>query len=205
MKNIPRNLPSEERRAATVMALVALAGEQNPSDITTTDIAKRMGLTQGALFRHFPNKEAILLTTLAAISECFLSRVDKAAKNITSPLEALEAIFMAHVNYVSEFPGVSRFILAELQRPDGTLSKQKVLIFNQHYKERILKQLKAGVALGELNPELDVDAAAILFMGAIQGLVTQSLTISDAVQMHLDSPKVFALYRQVICNMVNTK
>ncbi|HQV42048.1 MAG TPA: TetR family transcriptional regulator, partial [Moraxellaceae bacterium] len=33
-----------------------LAGLQNPSEITTAAIAKHMNLTQGALFRHFPNK-----------------------------------------------------------------------------------------------------------------------------------------------------
>ena len=52
----PQYLTADERRAATVQAVVDLAAERNPSDITTTAIAQRMGLTQGALFRHFPTK-----------------------------------------------------------------------------------------------------------------------------------------------------
>ena len=51
MKIRVKNLPAEERRAVTVGAVVALAAEQNPNDITTAAIAKRMGLTQGALDR----------------------------------------------------------------------------------------------------------------------------------------------------------
>ncbi len=58
---MPReHLPAEERRAATVDAVIALAADHDPGEITTTAIARQMGVTQGALFKHFPTKEAIL-------------------------------------------------------------------------------------------------------------------------------------------------
>ena len=61
-----RHLPAEERRAATVDAVIELAATRDPGEITTTVIAKHMGVTQGALFRHFPSKDAILLAMLSA-------------------------------------------------------------------------------------------------------------------------------------------
>ena len=64
-----KHLPADERRAATVDAVVSLAAEQNPSDITTAAIALRMGLTQGAIFRHFPTKEAILQAVMSWVTE----------------------------------------------------------------------------------------------------------------------------------------
>lgn len=75
-----KKLPAEERRAVTVEAVVALAAEQNPNAITTAAIAKRMGLTQGALFRHFPNKDAILQAVIEWVAERLLARVDKAVQ-----------------------------------------------------------------------------------------------------------------------------
>ncbi|MFA6687219.1 MAG: TetR family transcriptional regulator, partial [Desulfuromonas sp.] len=59
MPPMPKHLPAEERRAATIMAVVDLSATQNPSEITTAAIAKHMRLTQGALFRHFSGKAAI--------------------------------------------------------------------------------------------------------------------------------------------------
>ena len=76
MSGHSRHLPADERRAATVEAVVDLAAEQNPSDITTTAIAQRMGLTQGALFRHFPTKDAILQAVMSWVTERLLARVD---------------------------------------------------------------------------------------------------------------------------------
>jgi AcrR family transcriptional regulator len=84
-----KHLAADERRAVTVEAVVALAAEQNPSDITTTAIAQRMGLTQGALFRHFPSKDAILEAIMSWVTQRLLARVDKAAAGAASPLPAL--------------------------------------------------------------------------------------------------------------------
>ena len=62
MDTHPKHLPADERRAVTVESVVALAGSQNPSEITTAAIAKHMNLTQGALFRHFPAASGARIT-----------------------------------------------------------------------------------------------------------------------------------------------
>jgi TetR/AcrR family transcriptional regulator len=45
----------------------------------------------------------------------------------------------------------------------------------RQYRERLQLLLEQGKASGELDAQLDVDAAAVLFIGSIQGLVMQSL------------------------------
>ncbi|AMN47112.1 TetR family transcriptional regulator [Steroidobacter denitrificans] len=194
MSGHPKHLPADERRAATVEAVVNLAAEQNPSDITTTAIAQRMGLTQGALFRHFPTKDAILQAVMSWVTERLLARVDKAAEGVASPIAALEAVFMTHIDFVSDHPGVPRMLFGELQRPGETLPKRMVQTLIHHYGERLRRLLEAGKTRGELDAELDLDAAAVLFIGSIQGLVMQSLLDSDVARIRRDAPGVFAIY-----------
>lgn len=196
MSGHPKHLPADERRAATVEAVIDLAAEQNPSDITTTAIAQRMGLTQGALFRHFPTKDAILQAVMSWASERLLARVDKAIEGATSPALALEAMFMTHIDFVSEHPGVPRMLFGELQRPGETLPKRMVQTLIHHYGERLRRLLEAGKAQGELDAGLDVDTAAVLFIGTIQGLVMQSLLAGDVASIRRDAPGVFAIYRR---------
>lgn len=194
----PRPLPADERRAATVEAVVELAAEQNPGDITTAAIAQRMGLTQGALFRHFPSKDAILEAVLGWVSERLLAQLDAAAASAASPLAALEAMFMAHVGFVASHPGVPRMLFGELQRPGDTLPKRMAQTLTQGYAQRLRGHLAAGIACRELDPGLDLDAAATLFIGTVQGLVMQSLIAGDVARIHRDAPGVFAIYRRGI-------
>ncbi|WP_345797449.1 TetR/AcrR family transcriptional regulator [Castellaniella sp. MT123] len=196
MSGHSKHLPADERRAATVETVVNLAAEQNPSDITTAAIAERMGVTQGALFRHFPTKDAILQAVMSWVAERLLARVDKAAEGTASPVTALEAVFMTHVDFVSKHPGVPRMLFGELQRPGDTPPKQIAQTLIRHYGERLCRLLDAGKAQGELDAGLDVDAAAVLFIGTIQGLVMQSLLAGDVARIRRDAPGVFAIYRR---------
>ena len=121
MSAAAKYLPAEERREVTIATVLELAAEQNPTDITTAAIAGRMGLTQGALFRHFPNKAAILQAVMTWISRKLMARLDKARQGATSPLAALEAMFMAHVEFIAKHPGVPPLLFSELQRAERTV------------------------------------------------------------------------------------
>ncbi|WP_287740842.1 TetR/AcrR family transcriptional regulator [Diaphorobacter sp.] len=198
MSELPKYLPADERRIATVEAVVDLAAQQNPSDITTTAIAQHMGVTQGALFRHFASKDAILQAVMSWVAQRLMARVDAAADGAASPLAALEAVFMAHIDFVCERPGVPRLIFGELQRPGQTLPKQMVQTLITAYGERLRGLLEAGKAAGELDPQLDAQAAAVLFIGTVQGLVMQSLLAGDVQRMRRDAQGVFAIYRRGI-------
>lgn len=54
MSGHPKHLPADER-AIVAEAVIPIAAEQIPDDMTTTAIAQRIGLTQSALFRQFPS------------------------------------------------------------------------------------------------------------------------------------------------------
>jgi len=194
----PKHLPADERRAATVETVIELAGEQNPSDITTSAIAKRMGLTQGALFRHFPTKDAILKAVMEWVAERLLTRVDKAVQTASTPLAQLEAMFMAHVEFVAEHPGVPRMLFGELQRAEETPAKRMVQTLIRRYSDRLSRLIEQGKASGEVDSQVDTEAAGSLFVGTIQGLVMQSLLAGDVERIQRDATRVFAIYQRGI-------
>lgn len=198
MNSSPKHLSADERRAVTIESVITLAGSQNPSEITTAAIAKHMNLTQGALFRHFPSKEAIWQAVMVWVAERLLARIDHSAKGIESPLAAMEAMFMSHVEFVTEHPGVPRMIFGELQRAESTPAKRMVQTLIQRYGERLHCLIEKGKISGELAPFLDNEAAATLFIGTIQGLVMQAMLAGDVGRMHIDAPRAFAIYRRGI-------
>ena len=190
----PKNLPADQRRAVTVEAVIELTAGQNPGDITTAAIAKHMDLTQGALFRHFPSKEAIWQAVMEWVAECLLKRVDKAIAGASSPLLALEAVFKTHVEFVASHPGVPRLLFGELQRAEDTAAKRMARTMIAGYRERLSGLIEAGKAQGEVAPEVETGAAAVAFIGSIQGLVMQSLLSGKVEQMRSAAAGVFAIY-----------
>ncbi len=198
MDSPSKHLPADERRAVTIEAVVELAGSVNPSEITLAAIAKHMNVTQGALFRHFPSKEAIWQAVMEWMAERLLSRIDRAARDIESPLEAMRAMFMRHVEFVIEHPGVPRMMFGELQRAEASPAKRIAQTLIQRYAERIRARIEAGKAGSEIAADVDTQAAATLFIGTIQGLVMQSMLSGDIERIRVDAPVVFAIYQRGI-------
>lgn len=187
-------LPAEERRELTVETVVDLAAEQNPNDITTAAIAERMGVTQGSLFRHFPNKDAILQAVVRWVSARLLARVDEAIASAPHPLAALEAVYMTHINFVSRHPGAPRLLFGELQRQADSIPKRLVTELMKGYCERLKDVMTQGQELGQIDTDLDLEAAATLWLGCIQGLVMQTLMNGDIATLDELAQSTFPIY-----------
>ncbi|WP_299234471.1 TetR/AcrR family transcriptional regulator [uncultured Halomonas sp.] len=193
-----QHLPADERRERTVEAVIELCGHEEPATLTTGCIARHMGVTQGALFRHFPNKEAIWEAAVAWIAERVMARVAAAAEGIEDPLAALEAMFLAHVAFIGEHPGVPRLLMGQLQYPRPTAASRLVRGLMERYRSRLLHLLEQARRQGQLRPGLDLDAAAGQFIGCVQGLVLQSLIADDVAGIVDRAPAAFDLYRHGI-------
>lgn len=195
---MPTKQPTESRRAALVAAALSLAAERSPAAVTTAALAQAVGLTQGAVFRHFESKEAIWLAVIDFAHQDLLARLQAAATAEQRPLAALAAVFMAHVDFVVEQPGVPRVIFQELQHPEDTPLKARVRGLMQAYRALVAGLLVRAQTAGQLAPGTDLQAAAVLFIGSVQGLVMQSLLSGRVAAMRPLAPDVFALFQQAI-------
>lgn len=198
MPHATRHLPANERKAETVTTVIELAARQNPGDITTAAIARKMELSQGALFRHFPTKDAIWLAVMEWVAEHLLAGIEQGAGNAQTPLAALDAIFTAHLDFIMTYPGVPRILFHELQRAENTRAKGVVRSLIEHYSKLLTNILERGRVDGELAEEINVTAAAALFLGMIQGLVMQSLISGDPGHISRTSRDILTLYQRSI-------
>lgn len=191
---------TEARQAGLVEAALLLAAQRSPADITTGDLAQAVGITQGAVFRHFSSKEAIWLAVLDWTADTLMSRLQAAADaelaraDKLAPLAALQAVFMAHVGFVVAHPGVPRVIFQELQHAQDTALKASVRGLMQRYRSLLMNLLERAQEQRLLAPGTKLQAAAVLFVGSVQGLVMQSLISGDVRAMTKQAPCVFTIY-----------
>jgi TetR/AcrR family transcriptional regulator len=187
---------TEVRQAEIVATALRLARESSPALITTADIATAIGVTQGAVFKHFPTKDAIWLAAMRWVRETLLLRLQAAADQAETPLHALSAMFRAHVEFVIAHPGVPRFIFHELQQPADSAAKLEVRAVLQGYRKLLLGHLSQSIDQKLVSPDLDPQAAATSFIGLIQGLVMQSMLTGRTSAMRQQADALFALYRR---------
>ena len=191
-------LSGDARRAEIIDVVLRLSAERSPGLITTAEIAKALGLSQGALFKHFQSKETIWLAVADRVATTLLATIEQAAEQATAPLAALRAIFLAHVGFVIEHPGTPRFIFHELQRAVDSPVKLRLRGMLANYRQLLLRLLEAAAQRGELDENINQQAAASLFIGSIQGLVMQSMMVGKQFAMREQAVAVLAILERGI-------
>ena len=168
--------PAAERRAAAVRALIELAGSVSPDAISTASIAERMGLSHGALFRHFPSRDDLWTETVRWATEALWQRFDAVDPgDLKRPLERVEAILLAHVDFVQHHPGLLRMLFAELQRPETSAARETGKAFMARYRQRLSQLLRGAQERRLLDPLLDAPELAGQVLAVYQGLMLQGL------------------------------
>lgn len=193
-----KSLPAAERRALSVQSVLQLAAARNPSDITTEAVAAKMGLTQAALFRHFPTKDVLWQEVLQWATTKLFAAIEEAAAAASSPLDALERIYRTHIAFVAEHPGVPRVLFAELQNPVGTEARKIVRGMLARYSALLEGIISEGIVKGEIYPAVDAGTAATMFIGTLQGQVMQAMITGDNSALPEQAGKSFRLLRRAL-------
>jgi AcrR family transcriptional regulator len=171
-KGLRRRSNTEVRRMQIADAARAVAVRYGSEHVTVRRIAKEIGVSDGALYRHFKSKHDILSLMVERIQEDLVADIQGGAAGQT-PLGILDNALRNHISSIEQRKGVSFQVIAEIiSLGDKRLSKQASQALDA-YTGRIRDILAKGVESGEMRRDLDPDKAAMLIAAALQGLVSR--------------------------------
>ncbi|MEW6612644.1 TetR/AcrR family transcriptional regulator [Thermithiobacillus tepidarius DSM 3134] len=189
-----RRLSAEERQQEIMEAALDLVAESDVDAVTTQDMATRIGLTQGAIFRHFASKEAIWEALVRWLQRRLTKVLSEAAQGGRDPLDALERTFFAHLDFIAKHPGLPKLIFSDQLLRKNPRLKGLVQEILRAYEGSIAGLIAESQRQGLSPRNLDPEAAAVLFVGMIQGLVVQSTVLGYRNSLGAEARSIFTLY-----------
>jgi len=159
------------RKRQIVDAARNLIIRKGSEHVTIREMAKAIGLTEGALYRHFKSKNDILSFLVNDIEETLLTDVDAARLENLPPLQTLENILKKHLSKVEQRRGMSFQVIAEIISLGDKKLNKKVLDTIKNYTQHIEELIDEGKQRGDIREDINSASAAVLYFSAIQGLV----------------------------------
>lgn len=163
---------SAVRRKEVIDEARKIVASRGMEGLTIKNIARVVGISEGAIYRHFHSKNEILVGLVDEVGEVIEEIVRKAEEDAQSPLEKLEALLKEHLSSAERRHGVSFLVIAEVLRNGHPHLRHRMQGVINNYLAKVEEILEDGVQRGQINPECDRNAAAIAFFGLIQGAVT---------------------------------
>jgi len=148
--------------------LIMRAGSEH---VTVRNMAKEVGISEAAIYRHFKSKTEILSFLADSVADGLLHDIDMAGSVGFTSVNIIDEILRTHLSRIEQRRGLSFLVLAEIiSFGDKSLNK-KVSDNIQIYVDRLRLLLSDGVRAGLVRQDLNLQAAATLLFGMIQGLV----------------------------------
>ncbi len=172
--NVQKRESTIVRQKEIIDAARKLVIKYGSEHLTVQRIANEVGITQGAIYRHFKSKRDILSFLAEHIEDNLIGDIQKGIESSRShkPVEILESVLQNHLSAIAQREGISFQVIAEIISLGDKKLNNKIYDILNNYTDRIKDILSAGVKAGEVRDDIDLDATAVMFFGMVQGLVS---------------------------------
>jgi TetR/AcrR family transcriptional regulator len=165
-----RRKPAEDRKADIVAAVLALADRIGPDRLTTNDIAHEVGVTQAAIFRHFPTKADVWTAVGDAIADRLESAWQVAANSSESPLERLRALIAAQLRQIEQTPALPAILHSRELNMDNAALRERFRGVLMQYQAYLVANLEAMADADLIGAGVHPKDAAVLLTSLVQGI-----------------------------------
>lgn len=153
------------RKQLIIFTAIDVLNDFGIQGLSTKEIARRQGIAESTIFKHFKTKNEIILAILDFYSQFDEDIAISAQKQASTPLEAITLFTKAYVEYYENYPAITVITQAyDIFRYDPELMEKLTGILN-HRDEFLKNQFDKAKECGLIRNELDSDDLVDIFNG----------------------------------------
>ncbi len=187
-----------ERKKEIIRETLRLVSRVGPERVSTSMVAKEVGITQPAIFRHFPTTLDLWLAVADwAVAEA-AARWEAAIQPEDSPVDNIKAVVMAQLDFVNENPAVPSLIFSrELHSRSAELQRafHRMVI---NFLGLLGRLVNEGQKQGLLDSKAAPMDLAIMLVTIVPGMVTRWFISGQAFDLKVKGEKLIDMLLQYI-------
>ena len=165
---------SKPSRRHQILEALARELETHPgARITTARLAEVVGVSEAALYRHFPSKAKMFEALIEFSEESVFGLATRILGEETQAARRCERILTMLLTFSERNPGITRVLLGEALVGEHERLRARVSQFFSRFETQLKQILREGEQVGELEPLADVAALANLLMAVVEGRMSQ--------------------------------
>lgn len=162
-----------DRQTQIIQSAIELIAEKSIQQLTIKNLSQKLGITEGAIYRHFPGKFDILLGILSIFQAEAKESLEHVCTTNRPAMRQIEDIFMHHFKYFTDKPAVTSVIFSEsIFQNDSRLAKEVFKLLRMH-EEALECIVENGQKNGEFRKDVLRNEMVRLIIGSIRYTVTK--------------------------------
>lgn len=148
--------------------------EAGPGErITTAGLAKTVGVSEAALYRHFPSKAKMFESLIEFIEDTIFERVKVILREEQSAMGRCEKILGSLLVFAERNPGISRILTGDALTGETERLRVRINQFYERLETELRKVLNEAERFESIRTTIIVSAAANLLLSTVEGRICQ--------------------------------
>ncbi len=187
-----------KRQKEIVEAALKLISEGGIQALTMKNLARVLGITEPALYRHFENKHDILLNVLLYFIKETESIFSDIMNSNLSPIEKIRQIFIKHFEKFTSNPAIAIILFSEgiFQLDERLLHNVKALM--NFSAEKLIEILKEGQRTKTIREDIPAEELALILMGTLRLQVLRWRLKFFSFDLNEEGKKIWASLEKII-------
>ena len=152
----------QEQIKKAVLEIIANEGLHH---FSTRNLAKKIGLSEGAIFRHFSTKRDIIKGIMDDVAVDMIGTLRNIVLNPDKAEDKLFKYLCQNVKYLKKNRGITILLFSEAAHLGDMELKDKLNLILTEQKQYIFKIVREGISEGVWDKEINPGDVAMLYMG----------------------------------------
>ena len=160
---------SGDRKHQILQTLAQLLEDPAGEKATTAALAKRLGVSEAALYRHFRGKAEMFEGLIEFIEQTLFALINKITGEEKSGVRQLEAIIGVMLAFAQKNRGMTRVLVGDALVNEDERLQTRINQLHDRLEAAVKQALRFGVSQGEIAQDVDISAQANLIMSFVAG------------------------------------
>jgi TetR/AcrR family transcriptional regulator len=166
--------PRKSQRRQQILEALAQMLEASPGErITTAKLAAQVGVSEAALYRHFPSKSKMFEGLIEFIEETLFSRIKVILADDPHVVSRCQKMLALLLGFAERNPGITRILTGDALAGETERLHIRVAQLFDRFETQIKQVLREAEIREGLRPRLSVNSAANLLLAAAEGRISQ--------------------------------
>lgn len=190
--------PTDIRQEEIKKAVLSIIYREGLKNVSTKNLAKEVGISEGTIFRHFHSKSDIMMGIIDDVSERLIEELKRIALGKKPAPERLFDLLCKTVTFLVENKGITILLFSEASYANDKKMLEKLnYIFNSQ-KQFAGKVISDGIANGIWDESVSVEDFTTLYMGIPITLNIDMILNGDNFQHENFCKKMYDLLLKIL-------
>lgn len=166
-------MPRPSRKQAILEALASEL-ERHPGDrITTAALARAVGVSEAALYRHFPSKARMFEGLIGFAEESVFARINQILGEVQATEGRVAKVMYLLLGFADKNPGITRILLGDALVGERERLHERVQQFFERLDLQLRQILRESALRQDARLRVSPEAGAALLTAFVEGRMQQ--------------------------------